>query len=72
MRVRARRLHDGRGVGRRSQQEGKLRHRSFRLGDYGPNTLELVGVPSRFGADSTRSHPIRSSCFQASQARSPD
>jgi hypothetical protein len=28
VRVRARRLHDGRGVGRRSQQEGKSRHRS--------------------------------------------
>jgi hypothetical protein len=27
VRVRARRLHDGRGVGRRSRQEGKSRHR---------------------------------------------
>jgi hypothetical protein len=28
VRVRARRLHDGRGVGRRSRQEAKSRHRS--------------------------------------------
>jgi hypothetical protein len=36
VRVRARRLHDGRGVGRRSQQEGKSRHRSSNEGQTMP------------------------------------
>jgi hypothetical protein len=43
VRVRARRLHDGRGVGRRSQQEGKSRHRSSDGADHAAPTSPSRG-----------------------------
>jgi hypothetical protein len=54
VRVRARRLHDGRGVGRRSQQEGKSHNRSSNEGRLCP----LPPLLRKDGAEDLSGPPV--------------